>query len=127
METIVTTPVIAVSNVATIADNYLAPAASITGIPCSVIPIITPWFRAVYNHLIAIIKVIIAVPDRQIRPADPYIIAKVYVLMRGNIIISPYIGHIIIISMIISYRSPIGLHANIYTKAYAYLCICRVK
>ena len=36
-----------------------------------------------------------------------------YIIMTGNIIISINIGQIIIFYMIISYRAPIGLTANI--------------
>src|SRR5258708_13679553 len=108
-------PVVAMSFIGAVATDLLVPAAPVTGISYSVIIIITPWFRAIYNYFIAMIHVVIAVSYRQIRPANPYVTVKIYILMSGNIIINAYIGHIVIVSMGITDRAAFRLNADIHT------------
>jgi hypothetical protein len=122
MIAVILVPVVTVSFVAAVANDHLVPAASVIGISYPVISIMTPWFRTVYNNLITMVKIIIAVGARQISPAYPYIIIKIYILMSRNIIINANIGHIVIISMVITYRAPIRLSADIYAYAEVHLC-----
>jgi hypothetical protein len=89
----------------------------ISAIPCPVFIHITVRPGLIYNNLIAIIDVIVAVTGRQgitIYPIIPFI---VYILTTGHIIESINIRQIIILYMIVSNRAPDWLRTDIGIEA----------
>jgi hypothetical protein len=108
-------PVVTVPVLVAITDNHLVPAATVTGIPFSVIGIITPWVGTVNHYFVPVVNIVIPASFGQISPVYPYTIVKVNILVNRDIIINSYIWHIIIINVIIAHRPPFRLSANIYS------------
>ena len=115
MITIIFMPMITISCIMAIADDSLVPAAPEACIPRSYIGVVQPWVRLVYYYLISMIHIIVSVWAWQISCMDPGIITEINILMSRNIIISIHIGDVIIINMIVTYRTPFRLCTNIYT------------
>ena len=65
-------PVITVSFVTAVADNYLVAATAISCLSYAVISIIAPWIRTIDHYFIAMINVIATPPIRQISSMYPY-------------------------------------------------------
>jgi hypothetical protein len=124
---IVAVPVIPVPFIVTITNNRLIMAATISRITLPVDVISRPWITSVNNYFITVIKIIIAVPIGQTTPVYPYIIFQVNILMSIHIIISVNIGHVIIISMVVTYGAPIGLASDVYSYAKTQLSLSIFK
>jgi hypothetical protein len=103
---------IAVTHITAFTNYLLITAASVTGITGSVHTIAFPWVTLVHHNFIAMVRVEM-VTWGQSAGMYPYIVFKVNILMARYVIISIGIRDIIIFGMVIAYRAPLGLAANI--------------
>lgn len=113
--TVVAAPVIGITYIAAVTNNYLVMTAAVSVIMIAIIRVAHPWVRLVYHHFVTIVNIIITIPYGQIPAVYPNIIFIVHIAVGGHIIIGINIGHVIVIHMIVTYRPPIGLAAYINT------------
>src|SRR6185312_11314403 len=75
--------------------------------------IIEVRFVFIDNYLMRCIEIEIVITGRQYRRSDPVFFCSIYVLTLWHIVVHINIGQVIIINMVVTYRSPNGLHADI--------------
>ena len=102
---------------AAIAYHYLIMTTAVRYIFSTVNIMANPWVSIVYHDFVAMVEIKISIARWQCRPAYPCAAIKIHKYMAGNIIISISIGQVILIHMIISYRAPDRLGANIHRNA----------
>ena len=110
----VVVPVLAVFVFVAVADDHLVVPTAVTCIPNPINIIMYPRARLIDNHLITVIYIVIAIAVRQIRLTNPNTIVQINILVCRYIKINAYIRHVIVIGMVITYRTPFGLYTYVY-------------
>src|SRR3569833_2043172 len=101
-----------VARITTVANYCLPGTAPVACIACSNSSIMFPWITLVYYHFVGIIFIKM-VAFGLISTVHPHVIFIINILVISNGIICINVGHVIIIGMVIAYRAPVGLAANI--------------
>ena len=89
---------------------------AVSGIPCSVLGFMHPRCTLVQHHLVCIIKIKISIAWWQVRACNPCTAIHIYILLCVHIIVSIYIGNIVVVHMIITGRSPGWLCTYVYLQ-----------
>jgi hypothetical protein len=109
-------------NMLMVADRYLLSiAVLIPAIPFSVDLAMPVRFRLIHYDLISPIDVIGPVLFRQSTRKYPMAPFRIHELLPGHGIVDIDVGHVIIIHMIVSYRPPLWLGADIDIYAHVHL------
>jgi hypothetical protein len=84
--------------------------------------VVHPGLRFIYDYLVAVVDIEIAVAGRHLTGVNPTILALIDELMIGNIVVTVHIGNIIIFHMIIACRTPGRLNADVDGEMNLSLC-----
>ncbi len=79
-----------------------------------------PWIRVIDHYLVAVVEIISGECRRQTRPPDPCAAFIIHKDMSGHVIVGVYIRQVVVVDVVIAYRSPYRLHTDI--DGYRNLC-----
>ncbi len=107
---------------AAIAYDRLVIVPPVPCIPCSVPVVVYPWRTFIDHHLMSVIQVEIAVSRWQLPVIFPPPIHIVHIHLRVHVVVGVYVGYIIVLNIIVPYRSPKRLNTDV--EMHTYLCVC---
>ena len=71
------------------------------------------WRPLIYHYLMSIIQVVFAIPRGEVCRSSPLSPIQVDKLMLGHVVVCIYVRQVVIFDMVIPYRTPDGLGADI--------------
>lgn len=80
-----------------------------------------PWIRIIDHHFVAVVEIITRIGRRQHSPSDPYTTFIIHKDMSGHVIVGVYIRQVVVVDIVVPYRTPYWLSADI--DGYRYLSV----